>query len=204
MRRPRAPPSEARLKYLSLIAHYATLGTVVVGVVFGILTTRHAHRVRALNAAVELVHSIQTPEFTRAIELILELPENSRPAHVLADRTIILAAYMVSHVFESLGVLVFYHLLPLHLVDHLVGGYVRASWQRLEPYITERRQTLGASFAEWFQWLVERMREYPVPCETEGAAVAHRDWKPGVRGLARLAGEADDDEPSAPPADAGS
>jgi len=57
--------------------------------------------------------------------------------------------------------MVFHRLLPLDLVDELIGGYLRASWMRLEPYVARRRITLGPTFAEWFQWLAERTAELP-------------------------------------------
>ncbi len=161
----------------AVIAACASALTVLVGVVFGVLTLRQWHRTRYLTAAAELVHTIQTPEFTRCIARVMELPEPAEPAAVLADATLVTAVHAVAHVFESLGVLVFHRLLPLHLVDHLLGGYLRASWRRLGPYVVSRRATLGAMFGEWFQWLAERMEENPAPGKELGAPVAHRDWK---------------------------
>ena len=165
------------LDILSSIASYATLMTVFVGVVFGIVTMWQARRTRYLTAAVELVETVQSTEFTRSLQRIVELPEGARPELILADRELVIAAYVVSHVFEGLGVLVFYRLLPLHLVDHLIGGYERASWRRLEPHILERRASLRVRDGEWFQWLAERMQEDPAPGKVPGAPVAHRDWR---------------------------
>lgn len=84
----------------------------------------------------------------------------------------------MSHVFESLGVLVYHRLLPLHLVDHLCGGYVRASWKRIKPLVLAQRKGLGATFGEWYQWLAERIEEYPAPGKDIGAPVAFKGWKP--------------------------
>jgi hypothetical protein len=165
------------MSFVSLIARYATLGTVFVGVVFGILTTRQWRHTRSLTAAVDLIRTIQPPEFARSIRLILELPRNADPKVVVGDYKTVVAAFVVSHVFESLGVLVFYRLLPLHLVDHLIGGYVRASWLRLKPYVVTQRLKAGLMLGEWFQWLAERMEECPAPGKEEGAAVAYRDWR---------------------------
>jgi hypothetical protein len=33
-------------------------------------------------------------------------------------------------------------------------------------------------FGEWFQWLAERMEQYPAPGKAQGAAAAFRDWVP--------------------------
>jgi hypothetical protein len=149
-----------------------------VTLVFGVLTIRQWQRSRYLSAAAELVRTMQTAEFTRSIARIVELPENIDPDTVLADRDLMHAFYAVSHVFESLGVLVYHRLLPLHLVDHLCGGYLRASWKRMKPFVLTRRETLGAMFGEWFQWLAERIEKYPAPGKDVGAAIAFADWRP--------------------------
>ena len=150
---------------IATLLPYVSMVAVLVAIVFGTLTLRQWQRARYLAAAAELVHTIQSGEFNRAIARIVE-PELSA------------AAYVVGHMFESLGVLVFHRMLRLHLVDHLVGGYVRASWQRLRPYIESRRGDLGATFGEWFQWLAERIDERPAPGKRDGAHVAFRRWRP--------------------------
>ena len=160
------------------LATLLTSLTVVFGAFFSVLTLRQWQHTRYLTAAVELVHTIQTPEFTRSIARVVELPEAADPQLILADLEITTAVYAISHVFESLGVLVYHRLLPLHLVDQLVGGYVRASWRRVKPYVKARRTTLGTMFGEWFEWLAERMDENPAPGKSLGAGVAHRSWKP--------------------------
>jgi hypothetical protein len=164
------------MQYIAPILPYATLMTVLTGVIFGILSVRQWQRARSLTVAAELVQTLQGQEFTRSIERILELPEQVEAKVVHDDAEAVSAAYVVGHVFEGLGVLVFYHLVPLEMVDHLVGGYLRASWTRLRPYIERRRVDLGPSFAEWFQWLAERIVERSVCSQHVGAAIAHRDW----------------------------
>ncbi len=152
--------------------------TVVVAVVFGVLTLRQWRRARYLSAAAELVSTIRAPEFTRSIAHIVELPEAAPAEMVLSDPDKLAALYSIGHVFESLGVLVYHRQLPLHLVDHLIGGYLRASWRRVRPAVEVRRQTLGVTFGEWFQWLAERMEEHPAPGKDLGAPVSFRSWRP--------------------------
>ncbi len=156
----------------------APLLAVVVALVFGTLTIGQWQRTRQLTAAAELVHTMQTAEFTRAIARIVEIPVGADATTLLADRDLMASFYAVSHVFESLGVLVYHRLLPLHLVDHLCGGYVRASWKRIKPLVLAQRKTLGATFGEWYQWLAERIEEYPAPGKDIGAPVAFKGWKP--------------------------
>jgi len=152
--------------------------TALVAVIFGVLTLRQWHRTRYLTAAAELVHTLQTPEFNVAIERVMALPEAASPESIRSDPAMTNAVNAVSHVYESLGVLVFHRLLPLHLTDHLLGGYVRASWKRVGPYVIDRRAIVGVMFGEWFQWLAERIGENPAPGKDVGAPVAFKDWKP--------------------------
>lgn len=152
--------------------------TLLFGVVFSVLTLRQWQRTRYLSAAAELVHTIQTPEFTRSIALIVELPKDVEPNRLLSDTNMLAAFYTVTHVFESIGVLVYYRLLPLYLVDHLLGGYVRASWRRVGPIVTAQRQTVGIGIAEWYQWLAERLDQFPADGKKQGAAIAFRNWQP--------------------------
>ena len=163
---------------LTALVPYASVLAVLVAIVFGTLTLRQWQRARYLAAAAELVHTIQSEQFTRAIVRVVELPPGADAERGRGAREVSAAAYALGHFFESLGVLVFYRVLDLHLVDHLVGGYVRTSWIRLRPYVEARRGDVGATFGEWFQWLAERLDRYPAPGKSEGAHRAFTDWKP--------------------------
>ena len=163
---------------LADIGPIASALAVLVAVTFGSLTLYQWRRTRFLASAAELVHIIQMPEFTRSIGLIMELPEAAEPNRIRLSPELVTAVYSVSHMFESLGVLVYHRLLPLSLVDDLIGGYVRSSWRRVRPYVESRRGELGISLCEWYQWLAERIEAYPAPGKAAGAHVTHRDWKP--------------------------
>ncbi len=156
----------------------APIIAVLVAIVFGSLTLLQWTRTRFLSAAAELVHTMQASEFTQSITIIMALPEEAPPALVLDNKENAAALYVVSHMFESLGVLVYHRLLPLHLVDHLIGGYVRASWRRVHPAMTARRATFGATFGEWYEWLYDRLEQYPAPGKKAGAAHSFKVWKP--------------------------
>jgi hypothetical protein len=166
------------VKYIAAALPYATATTVLTGVIFGILTVRQWQRTRYLTAASELVQTLRDEAFTRSIMKILALPEDVRPSTVLANDELMHSAYVVGHVFETLGLLVYHRLLPLQLVDELIGGYVRSSWRRLQPYLEVRRGALGPTLAEWFQWLAERLSEHEKPGRLLGAANTYRRWRP--------------------------
>ena len=165
-------------EWITLASAAAPIIAVIVAVTFGTLTLVQWKRTRFLSAAAELVHTMQATDFSKSIAVLMELPEDAAPALVLANERNLAALYVVSHMFETLGVLVYHRLLPLHLVDHLVGGYVRASWRRVRLAIEARRSAFGATFGEWYQWLYERLEQYPAPGKKDGAPKAFPTWKP--------------------------
>jgi hypothetical protein len=64
------------------------------------------------------------------------------------------------------------------LVDHLCGGYVRASWKRVRPIVLAQRENVGPMFGEWYEWLANRIDQFPAPGKDVGAPVAFKDWRP--------------------------
>ncbi len=79
-------------------------------------------KTRALFTATELVHAMQTQDFARGVRLVLTLPDRAHPDVVRNNPEVTAAVQALSHVRESLGVLVFHRILSLHLVDDLIGG----------------------------------------------------------------------------------
>ena len=163
---------------LGTIANMASAVSVIVAISLGFLQISQMRKSRALFTAGELVHTIQTPEFSNSVRLIMQLPDRTDPAIIRDNPEILSAVLSLSHVYESLGVLVYHRILPLHLVDDLMGGYIRGSWAKLEPFVVARRAEQGVFYGEWMQWLAERMIEFPSPGKKIGAHIAHRKWKP--------------------------
>ena len=132
----------------------------------------------SLSVMLELVSTIKTPAFTEAIGRVLQLPRGAAPEVVRGDAEVLRATFVVSHAFESLGLLVFYRMLPLRFVDHLVGGYARSSWDRLKAFTADGRVLYGPTFGEWYQWLVERLHERGDRAGAPGAHRRYREWTP--------------------------
>jgi hypothetical protein len=163
---------------LAPLANLASGLAVVFAVIFGTLQIRQMAKTRALFTATELVHAMLTAEFARTVRIVMTLPDDADPAQISDDPEMAAAALSIGHVFESLGVLVFHRILPLNLVDDLMGGYVRQIWRKLRRHTEQRRIDVGISQGEWMQWLAERLDEYPSPGKGAGAHVAHRHWRP--------------------------
>ena len=95
------------------------------------------------------------------------LPENDQ-----VDVTALLATW------ESLGILVFNHEIPLQMLDDFYSGTFAQSWRKLQRYVTELREaTARPTRWEWFQWLAERMQEGESATPPIPAYVQHCKWK---------------------------
>jgi len=163
---------------LNTVANVATALTVITGLYFGLLQMRQAARKRRDLGAFELAHSFLTAELRNAFRRILLLGEHVDPATIRGSPSLIDDAEVIVYAGEAMGLMVFEGAIPLHTLDRLVGGFLRGAWRGLAPYVVEERRIRNASYAEWFQWLFERLEEYPVPGKADGAHVAHRAWKP--------------------------
>ncbi len=163
---------------LATLANVASAVAVLVAVVLGTLQIRQMRMTRALFTSAELVHAMQTADFASSVRLVMTLPDYAPPSRVADDPEMAAAVLSLSHVFESLGVLVYHRIIHIHLVDDLMGGYVRQSWRKLKPYVESRRSEVGVYYGEWMQWLAERLDQFPSPGKEGGAHLTHKKWKP--------------------------
>lgn len=151
---------------------------VVVGsVAFALVQLSLFRRQRADMAAVELARSFQTPEFTRAIRLVLSLPDGASAEQVRADPSLEDAAMLVSLTLESVGIMVHRRIVSIDMVWELMGGIVLAAWGRMRGWADcQRQQQGGEKFDEWIQWLCEQLQGYADG--NEPAYRKYRSWRP--------------------------
>ena len=79
------------------------------------------------------------------------------------------------------GYAVFARMVPLNVVDELLGGTVRVAWRKLRGYVEYERERAGSQKNwEWFQWLAEQIDRHSKARTslTLGAHEAYRDWRP--------------------------
>jgi hypothetical protein len=165
---------------LGTIANVATAAAVLVGLVFGIIEVERGRRERAERAALEVVHAMMTPEWIGTVQL-LAAPEALPAVSLEADAELLKAARSVVVILETLGYSVFLRVVPLHVVDELMGGVVRISWRKLKPWVEHERARSGSQKTwEWFQWLAERLDEHGgrITSLAVGAQQAFRNWRP--------------------------
>ena len=80
------------------------------------------------------------------------------PSEIEADPRLFQAVQSIACILESLGYAVFARMVPLNVVDELLGGTVRVAWRNLCGYVEYERERAGSKKNwEWFQWLAEQI-----------------------------------------------
>lgn len=161
------------LPYFQLVGQVALVVAAFVAV-YQLLQLRQR---RHHEAALQLITSLQTQGFRDAFNLVNELPLGATAEQVRQDPRVETAAGTIMMTFETIGVLVHSRIVPIELVDQVIGGFLRESWRRLEPYTVWKRKAIGsARWGEWYQWLYEHLAVNPR--RQAGAYEVFRDWKP--------------------------
>jgi len=170
----------ADLNTLANLAEVFSAVVVVVGLGFGVIQIQHYRQQRRETAAFELLRSFQNAEFSRSLRVVLELAEGVRKSE-MGERSATQqdAIMVVVLTFESIGVMVFRGIVPIEMVNELLGGVCVEAWKRLKNYTEESRAAQDRkTMSEWFQWLAERLEE----CHARDGRVAaykeHRHWRP--------------------------
>ncbi len=171
---------EADLQNVANIAEIIGAVLVIAGVIFALIEIRHFRVQRQETAAMEIMRSFQSPGFTSALRLIMDFEQACRNCDdELMPEELQDAAILVSTTLESTGLMVYQRIVPFHLVQQLMGGTIQASWRVLQPHTEWLRHKLDRpSIHEWFQWLAERLGEFPEYRDEEGAYAKYRNWKP--------------------------
>ncbi|HYM53376.1 MAG TPA: hypothetical protein VEW45_07895 [Candidatus Dormibacteraeota bacterium] len=148
---------------------------VVVGVVFGLSELRNAERSRRDHAAVDIVRTVQTQEVRRAVARVLALPDGADPRLIRDDPATLEAALAVDSACEMWGSMVFEGVVDLHMLDRMVGGWVRGTWARLKLWVeAERVDKRSPNIGEWWEWLYDQLQADADPGKAQAAHVAYR------------------------------
>jgi hypothetical protein len=166
---------------ISTIANVATAITVLTGVIFGWFEVRHFRREREERAAFELLHTMLTSEWLRSAVAVDTLPDNIAPEILEADPKMLDAAHSIGLILEAVGYAVYARIVPLTMVDDMMGGIVRVTWRKMEGYVMHDRARSGSQKGwEWFQWLYVQLERHSRSKTSlrRGAFDVFRDWKP--------------------------
>jgi hypothetical protein len=153
---------------------------VTFGVIFAIMKVRQFRRSRQREGALVLLHSFQTPDFSKALLLTYYLPDGLSKQEVerrLGDSFYLV--YSMTTVWESLGIFVFRREIELGMVADFFSGPIMKTWTKLESYFREEREALHReTIGEWFEWLRDRLADSESENSPIPAQIEHRDWKP--------------------------
>jgi hypothetical protein len=166
---------------ISTIANVATAITVLTGVIFGWFEVRHFRREREERAAFELLHTMLTTEWLRSAVLVDTVPDNVAPEILEADARMLDAVHSIGLILEAVGYAVYARIVPISMVDDMMGGIVRVTWRKMERYVMHDRARSGSQKGwEWFQWLYVQLEKHGRSKTSlrQGAFDVHRDWKP--------------------------
>jgi hypothetical protein len=147
------------LDTLANLAQVLGAMAVVAAIGFGLAQIRQFRQQRRDALAVELMRSIQDTEFTRSLRLLLTLPVQTSADDLRARGPEFEdAAWGLGAKYETLGYLVYRGIMPIELVEELVGGVGITLWNRLRPWAEDvRASQTQPLLLEWFQWLAERL-----------------------------------------------
>ena len=166
---------------LSTVANVATALTVITGVGFGLVEAQRSRRARQERAAYAAVQALLSPEWMKSMIVVHSIPDGSSALAIEANADVLRAAHSVGVILEGLGYSIYARIVPLRVAADLVGGTVRLTWRKLEPYVEEERRRSGSQKTfEWFQWLAIQLERHS-PGKTNlqvGAQEAYRDWRP--------------------------
>ncbi len=151
---------------------------ITVGLIFGWFQFREFRKRRQNAVAVELVRSFLSADFAHAVSQIRLLPDGIS-AEELRERGSEYeeSAILVTTTFETMGLLTFRRIAPFSLVQELTGGLVVVAWRKLSVWLeTIREEQSQPSWAEWFQWLAERLIDRKT--KSQPAYLKYKNWRP--------------------------
>ncbi len=161
------------------IARTVSSVIVISGIIFGIIQIRQYRQQRQDVAAVQLVNSFQSSDFNKSLREVWSLPDTTSWQELQpSGKQWQEAAFQVAMTLETMGVLVYRRIVPLSILDELMGDAILVLWRKLQPWVDHLRiEQKRDSAYEWFQWLAERLAEKERRTDM-GAYRKYRNWKP--------------------------
>jgi len=165
------------LNFLANVAQILGTLTIVGGGAFAIVQILEARGQRRDLVAVELMRSFYNPEFSRAVTLIKNLPDDTQAAELRAKGPEYeQAALLICMMYETMGLLVFRRIASFDLAQELTGGLIEVLWRKLRVWVESvRSEQAHPRFTEWFEWLAIQFAD--PDGRIEPAHIAYREWK---------------------------
>jgi hypothetical protein len=135
---------------------------VLVGVVYYILDMRNQSRMRQTDLLVGLCSVFQTKDWLEAWSVI----DGSRYGQTTIDIDKIVADHRdvelneVALFFDEIGVLLQMRLVDIELVEKLLHGHIKRTWEKLKPAIELYRKARNdPKLVEGFEYLYNEMKK---------------------------------------------
>ena len=160
---------------LGLISTFA----IVVGLLFAGVQLRILNKQRSRESALQLLHSIQTPDFPEAVNILVDLPEGLSKKEIeerLGDKIKCVLAMLGT--FESLGILIFRREIDINLVEDFFSGIIILTGEKFKNYIKDVRELSNRpTYYEWMQWMYEQIEKRESKTPAVPAYIEYRTWK---------------------------
>jgi len=168
------------LQSLANLAEIFGAATVIGGAVFAVSQLREFRRQRRDAVAAELMRSFYNPELARAVHLVRQVPDSISAADLRAmGDEYEQAAILVTTTYETIGLLTFREIASFTMVRELTGGLAVVMWRKLSRWLEDiREEQHQPSWAEWFQWLAERLDDWAAGKLPEPAHIREAGWRP--------------------------
>jgi len=152
---------------------------IVAALIFTALQVRQGNIKRRDQAAITLIQTLQDQSWARGLDLIDKLPENATRADLENTSPEVQRALTELGVrLETVGYLVFRRNIDLQSVDDLIGGITLGFWSRAKCWAEKGRESTGnPKYAEWVEWLVDRISERRSRLGHESAHTRYADWR---------------------------
>ena len=146
---------ELSLSTWASIAEIIGAGSIITGLILGVLQVRHFRAQQRNAVAVNLAQTFYSHDLAQAIGLLQNVPDDISLADLRAKgREYEQAAITVCTSFETMGLLVHEGIAPMQLVLDLAGGIVATMRRKLSRWLDDlREEQQQPSWGEWFEWL---------------------------------------------------
>ena len=166
---------------LQTLANYAEIigaGSILTGLVFGLMQLRYWRQQQRDNVAANLTQTFYSRDLAEALALLQPVPDGISLEELRAmGPEYTAAAITVTTSFETMGLLVYKGVAPLQLVEDLCGGIITTMHRKLGKWQEDMRvEQDQPSWGEWFTWL--DMQASRNKRAREPAHIRHRDWSP--------------------------
>lgn len=159
---PEAPMDALALQTLANLAEIIGGAAVVGGVAFAMWQVRQYREQRRDLAAIEIVRSLQSPEFIDAFRLLSRVPDGIG-LQALRDHgeDYENAAIRIGAMGETIGFIVHRGVAPLELVREQAGGLLLLMWRKLHVWVDDvRKEQAYERWVEWWEWLADKLEEH--------------------------------------------